>query len=422
MRQALLAFIHDYQQPLLYLYIAVLVANAIVFALTIWRWQAQRAKVFSQGASLHARHGLAPTVAMASGSFWLFMLLPFFIELLRRFETMWQQNPALIALYLLLAAIGLGLLLSGLRGWWRQRRSTEAFHLRENHLRPGGLVSGYYRTGSRGNGEPVRVHLLLQQTRLFGRHERYLLEKALWSDTLVIRPKIRGEGLEIPFLFHLPSHLPAIDKTAGRPEWVLVREGGGLNNDIRMVKAGQPGISAWAGSASNQATRPASALLPASARARHGQRNLWLDLAATAFVMIFPWVFWFLFDGARQPWLHLGQQLPPVLLAGLYFLIPFFTAVFALLQRVMKDAEEKARWRRWLWLASVGDLVLLVIALIWLTQNGVSTPDDGWFEVIFAFMAETVPRSMIGAFLWISLIMPLASIRYYWLRGRQTGE
>ncbi len=422
MSQQLLAFINQYRQPLLFLYVALLLATAAMFARAIRHWSAGRMQATGRGTQMNTRYALPPGVAVPAGLFALLLSLPFFIEHLGRFGLVWKENPALIPFYLLFPIMGMLLLLTGLRGWWQQWQGTDAFHLRENILRPGGLVCGDYRSGSRGNGEPVRIHLILQQVRLFGRRKQQLLENAIWSDTIEVQPKQRGDGVEIPFLFHLPGRLPPITLADGRPEWVLVREGGGLNSDIRMIKTGKQGLSAWTGKLGGKTTRPASTLLPASVRARQGQHNVWLELGATGFVIVFPWIFWFLFDGNRQPWLHLGEQLPPLLLAGLYFLIPFFTAVFALLRWAVDDADEKARWQRRLWLAYAGDLLLLLIALFWLARNGISTPDGGWFEAGFAFLAETVPRSIIGAFLWISLITPLASIRYYWLQSRQRGE
>ncbi len=420
MSQSLLAFIQHYRQPLLYVYAALLLVTAAMLARAIWHWAVERRYPAGRGTQMNTRYALPTGVAVPAGLFVLLLSLPFFIEYLGRFAVVWKENPALIPFYLLFPAMGLLLLLYGLRGWWQQRVTRESLRFNEVFLRPGGLVSGYFRTNQRGDGQPVHVHLVLQQTRLLGprwNHPR-LFEEALWSDSLTIHPRQRGDGVEIPFLFRLPRQLPGFERSDGQLEWVLVREGGGLPSDIRLVESGESSLSAW--KALLRAPQPGhgTTSLTATAMARRGQRNLIAEIASLAFVTVFPWMIWFLIDSNRQPWLHLDQQLPPVLLAGLYFLVPFFTAVFALLRWAMDNEEEKRRWQRRMWLAVAGDFMLLAGALFWLARNGMPMPEQGWFEAGFSFLTETMPRSIIGAFLWISLITPLASIRYYWMQGK----
>ncbi len=417
------ALIDPYRQPLLYGYVGALVAAGAAFALSVWRWSVLRERNPGTGQRLDGRAGLPPAVAVSAGLLWLLMILPFFVDHLGRMGAIWREDPPLVVFMTLFAAIGLFLLGIGLRGLGRGGAARDMLELGEVVLRPGGLVSGRYRIArARGDGGPVRVHLVLQQTRfLRWRRNRHLMETALWSDSQAVRPRQRGEGVEIPFLFRLPPRLPALAEDAGRPEWVLVREGGGLGGDIHMVRAGAAGVSAWRGRREAGPPRPAAPLAPASALAWRGRGGRLAEFVALGFVMAFPWLFWFLWDAQRQPWLHLREQLPPVLLAGALFLIPFLTAVLALLGWATAGSAEGRRWRRALRLALAGDAVIVGGLALWLGRHGLPSLGGDRIDAVMDFVTVAIPRGILGGFLWISLIVPFAALRHH-RRQRQRPQ
>ncbi|RME34184.1 MAG: hypothetical protein D6786_05635 [Gammaproteobacteria bacterium] len=415
MSEALLQFINHHREPLLALYVAALVLTVAAFTMAVWRGSRELGRESGRGAGLAWRGRLPPVAAISMGSLFLLLILPWFVDNLGRYGAAWRENPALPVLMLMFAGAGLLLLGLGFHDWRSARGGGRELKLGAVDLRPGGLVSGSYGVqGQLGDGTPVRVHLVLQQSRLLrlGR-ERHLLERALWSSIQEVRPRRRGEGVEIPFLFRLPARLPDLEEGSGRPEWILVREGGGIGSGIHLVGAGADTVSAWRDRrADREPSPPVSPMPSASLRAGYQvQRVPLADLAALGFVALFPWVFWFLMDSARKPWLHLREQLPPLLLAGAITLCLFFTAVFALLNWALGNQEEGRRWRRLLRLSLAGDAVILTGAIFWLARHGLHRPMHGWFDAVAVFLLESLPHAFVGMFLWISIFALIQMLR-----------
>ncbi len=418
-------FVHHHQQPLLYLYGILLALAAVAFAVAVTRYSKAMERVPEPGEPLTWRAGIPPLISLSMGMLFLLMSIPFFVTHLADFGEELGRAPGRTGFLLLFAATGLALMAGGAGRWRRERGAHRELHLGEVSLRPGGTVSGHYRIATgRGDGTPVRVHLILQRVQIqeSRRNERQLVERALWSDTLEVRPRRRGEGAEVPFRFELPARLPAPQEGRGRPEWVLAREGGGLGRAIHMVRAGEAALAAWSGARREAVMEGPQPELPqpgASAQvARAGQGPL-AELAQLLFVALLPWVLWFAWDHQRQPWLHLREQLPPVLLGGAITLTIFATAVFGLIVWALEDTTQARRpWRRALALALAGDTVILVGAGLWLARHGLPQVRGPWLDTVMEFLSGPGVRSFIGMFLWISLITPFAGIRHFLRRRR----
>ncbi len=403
--EVLSAFIEHYRQPLLYLYLAALLAAVVAFVLAVQRGSRELGSERDRGARLDWRAGIPPGLAIPIGALSLLLVVPWYVDNLGRYGAFLQRAPGVIFFVFLFTAGGVLLVVHGLRGWMRVGDSGRELHLEEVSLRPDGLVSGRYRiTGSRGGKEPVRVHLVLQQSRLtrWGRGHREVVEHALWAATQEVRPRRRGEGCEIPFLFHLPQRLPPLRKGAGRPEWVLVREGGGLHKGLHLVQAGEACVAAWQSPPVGEKA-PETPLPSASALASRPTPGGLGELLQLAFVGVFPWAFWFGMDSDRQPWHHLREQLPSILLQGAIILCLFFTAVFALICWALKGEEGGARWRRLLSLALAGDVLIAMAGLFHLSRHGLPTVEGPWLDLVMEFLSGTVLHGFIGMFLWIGI-------------------
>ncbi len=142
------------------------------------------------------------------------------------------------------------------------------------------------------------------------------------------------------------------------------------------------------------------------------------SLAASLFVLVFPLLAWFAFDGDRRPWLDLRHTLPPLLLQGLVTLGIFGTPVVLLVRSLQSEGVRVRRASQLVAGVIVLDSILAVAGIVWIATHGVA----GLASLADSFerIALVVLHGFLGMFLWLGAYAVLASLASL-LRGSDEG-
>ena len=409
------AFIQAHRGPLLAGYLALLALTIVAFVVLVIRWSRFRQGLPGPGADITHRQGLPPGLAFVSGMLFLLLFVPFVVDNLARLDQVLFRNPGLWILGIF-PLVGLALVGYAVATLWRSVRHPERLVLSSADPAPNGLVSGEFVIRSIcPSTEPARVHLVLQEVHVFHWRsgQQNLLEHALWSASQEVTPRRRGESCHIPFQFRLPARLPP-ESPWQRREWVLVFELPGGRRSVRVVHA----ETRRQGSRERSRRQSLGALWQQRApslmpdgtapyrvtAADVAGRHPVAELAASLFVAVFPWLFWFAMDSREEPWSHLADSLPPLLLKGAIALCLFGTALFGVLRWALEDVEKKdlpELGHRWLRLARAGWPVVLtgdaLIAgfLVWQFHNY----GTAWIDA--DHLIDNIMRGFIGMFVWL---------------------
>ena len=434
--------------PFVAFYLAAIVITVGTFAVQVIRFARRVERTAKTGESVAFRRVPPPGLRVSMGALFVLLPMPVFVDHLGELGRMVRQNPAAL-LVLVFPLAGIGLLLWGLVPMLRPPRPGR-LELDTPQPQTGGVLAGRYVVAGRLEDRPrVRVRLVLQEVRVkrWGSGERQLFETPRWSATKEELPRLLGAETEIPFRFEVPARLPGSSEGERRHEWLLVFEGAGLGSrrvavEIAGEKGGPTAAAAagegtWgvegraggeglAGAEVGALGTPAedgqlAGPMAAPELAATGRFGLGAvpgqpqglgaklaSLAASLFVLVFPLLMWFAFDGDQRPWLDLRHTLPPLLLKGLVALGVFGTPVLLLVRSLQSEGVRVRRANQLVAGVIVLDSILTVAGVFWVATHGVA----GLASLADSFerVGLAVLHGLLGMFVWLGAYAVLASL------------